>query len=236
MLVLPKGMRHIPGHLDRAAQELLVEDMRAVAVQAPLYRPEMPRTGKPLSVRMTNCGELGWVADKAGYRYQDFHPVTGAPWPPIPESLMRIWMELSGDTRPPQACLVNFYDANARMGLHQDRDEADFPAGRVLSGVALPETHCLLSRIGGTESAARRPGSFRLESGDIVVLGGSKAALLLTGSNRIYTATSTLLRDGGRHQPDACDRRARRPLERPTICFRGTFDHKSLAQTPPAID
>jgi len=192
MLVLPKGMRHIPGHLDRAAQELLVEDMRAVAVQAPLYRPEMPRTGKPLSVRMTNCGELGWVADKAGYRYQDFHPVTGAPWPPIPESLMRIWMELSGDTRPPQACLVNFYDANARMGLHQDRDEADFSAP-VLS-VSLGDA-CLF-RIGGTERG-QPTRSFRLESGDIVVLGGS-SRLAFHGVDRIYPTTSTLLRDGGR--------------------------------------
>ncbi|MBC7280294.1 alpha-ketoglutarate-dependent dioxygenase AlkB [Hoeflea sp.] len=192
MLVLPKGMRHIPGYLDRAAQEHLVDEIRAVAVQAPLYRPEMPRTGKPLSVRMTNCGELGWVADKTGYRYQDRHPVTGATWPPIPESLMKIWMELSGDTRPPQACLVNFYDASARMGLHQDRDEQDFSAP-VLS-VSLGDA-CLF-RVGGT--ARNEPTrSFRLESGDIVVLGGD-SRLAFHGVDRIYPTTSTLLKDGGR--------------------------------------
>ena len=192
MLVLPKGMRHIPGYLDRAAQEHLVDEIRAVAVKAPLYRPEMPRTGKPLSVRMTNCGELGWVADKRGYRYQDRHPITGTPWPPIPESLMKIWMKLSGDTRPPQACLVNFYDASARMGLHQDRDEQDFSAP-VLS-VSLGDA-CLF-RIGGTERS-QPTRSFRLESGDIVVLGGD-SRLAFHGVDRIYPTTSTLLKDDGR--------------------------------------
>ena len=192
MLVLPKGLRHIPGHLDRAGQEQLVNAIRTVVVEAPLYRPQMPRTGKPLSVRMTNCGELGWVADKSGYRYQDRHPVTGAPWPPIPELLMELWRELSGDPRPPQACLVNFYDDKARMGLHQDRDEQDFSAP-VLS-VSLGDA-CLF-RVGGTERSGPTR-SFRLESGDVVVLGG-ESRLVFHGVDRIYPTTSTLLKDGGR--------------------------------------
>jgi alkylated DNA repair protein (DNA oxidative demethylase) len=192
MLVLPKGVRHIPGHLDRDEQQGLLEDIRAVVVQAPLYRPEMPRSGKPFSVRMTNCGELGWVADKAGYRYQDQHPVTGAPWPPIPQRLLKLWDDLTGYPRPPQACLVNFYDTGARMGLHQDRDENDFSAP-VLS-ISLGDA-CLF-RIGGTER--RQPTrSFRLESGDVVILGG-ESRLAFHGVDRIYPTTSTLLRDGGR--------------------------------------
>ena len=192
MLVLPKGVRHIPGHLDRDEQQSLLEDIRAVVVQAPLYRPEMPRSGKPFSVRMTNCGELGWVADKAGYRYQDLHPVTGATWPPIPERLLKLWDDLTGYPGPPQACLVNFYDTGARMGLHQDRDESDFSAP-VLS-ISLGDA-CLF-RIGGTER--RQPTrSFRLESGDVVILGG-ESRLAFHGVDRIYPTTSTLLRDGGR--------------------------------------
>ena len=192
MLVLPKGVRHIPGHLDRDEQQSLLEDIRAVVVQAPLYRPEMPRSGKPFSVRMTNCGELGWVADKGGYRYQDLHPVTGAPWPPIPERLLKLWDDLTGYPGPPQACLVNFYDTGARMGLHQDRDESDFSAP-VLS-ISLGDA-CLF-RIGGTER--RQPTrSFRLESGDVVILGG-ESRLAFHGVDRIYPTTSTLLRDGGR--------------------------------------
>lgn len=192
MLVLPKGVRHIPGHLDRSEQQSLVEDIRAVVRQAPLYRPEMPRSGKPLSVRMTNCGDLGWVADKTGYRYQDRHPVTGSPWPPIPDRLTRLWEELTGYADPPQACLVNFYDASARMGLHQDKDESNF-AAPVLS-VSLGDA-CLF-RIGGTERS-QPTRSFRLESGDIVILGG-ESRLAFHGVDRIYPTTSTLLKDGGR--------------------------------------
>lgn len=192
MLVLPKGVRHIPGYLDRDNQQSLLEDIRAVVRQAPLYRPEMPRSGKPFSVRMTNCGDLGWVADKAGYRYQDRHPVTGAPWPAIPARLLELWEELTGDAAPPQACLVNFYDSNARMGLHQDRDESDFSAP-VLS---LSLGDACLFRIGGTERG-QPTRSFRLESGDVVILGG-ESRLAFHGVDRIYPMTSTLLKDGGR--------------------------------------
>ena len=115
MLVLPKGVRHMPGYLAHAAQQALVEEIRDVVQRAPLYTPAMPRTGKEMSVRMTNCGSLGWVTDKErGYRYQPTHPVTGEPWPPIPESLLRLWREVAGYPHPPQACLVNFYSDTRR--------------------------------------------------------------------------------------------------------------------------
>jgi DNA oxidative demethylase len=192
MLVLPKGVRHIPGHLDRDEQQFLLEEIRAVVRQAPLYRPEMPRSGKPFSVRMTNCGDLGWVADRSGYRYQDRHPVAGTPWPPIPDRLLQLWNDLTGFAVPPQACLVNFYDPSARMGLHQDRDESDFSAP-VLS-ISLGDA-CLF-RIGGTERG-QPTRSFRLESGDLVILGG-ESRLAFHGVDRIYPTTSTLLKDGGR--------------------------------------
>ena len=192
MLVLPKGVRHIPGHLDRDEQQSLLEEIRSVVRQAPLYRPEMPRSGKPFSVRMTNCGDLGWVADRSGYRYQDRHPVAGTPWPPIPDRLLQLWNDLTGFAVPPQACLVNFYDSSARMGLHQDRDESDFSAP-VLS-ISLGDA-CLF-RIGGTERG-QPTRSFRLESGDVVILGG-ESRLAFHGVDRIYPTTSTLLKDGGR--------------------------------------
>lgn len=192
MLVLPKGLRHIPGHLDRMQQQALLHDIREVVRQAPLYRPQMPRSGKPFSTRMTNCGSLGWVADKGGYRYQDHHPVTGEPWPPIPESLLILWHNLTGESRSPEACLVNYYNADARMGLHQDRDKADLAAP--VFSVSLGDA-CLF-RIGGTQRS-QPIRSFRLESGDIVILGG-ESRLIYHGVGRIYPTTSTLLKDGGR--------------------------------------
>ena len=153
MQVLPKGVRHIPGCLSPDEQRALLDDIRAVAEQAPLYTPRMPRTGKPMSVRMTNCGPLGWVTDKErGYRYQATHPETGKPWPPMPRKLLDLWAEFSGYPHAPEACLVNFYADTAKMGLHQDRDEEDFDAP-VLS-VSLGDT-CLfltMNRLGPRRS------------------------------------------------------------------------------------
>ena len=191
--VLPRGVRHIPGFLDRTAQEALVEAIRGVVLQAPLYVPAMPRTGKPMSVRMTNCGSLGWVTDKErGYRYQPTHPVTGLPWPPIPDMLLRLWGEVSAYDAPPEACLINFYAELAKMGLHQDRDERDLEAPVV--SVSLGD-ECLF-RVGQTTREGRTT-SFRLKSGDIVVLGG-EGRLCFHGVDRIYPSTSTLLKQGGR--------------------------------------
>ncbi|MEX6508349.1 alpha-ketoglutarate-dependent dioxygenase AlkB [Jiella sp. M17.18] len=192
MAILPKGVKHIPGYLDREAQRALVEAIRAVVSQAPLFQPVMPRTGKPFSVKMTNCGSLGWVADQAGYRYQPSHPITGALWPAIPDSLMRLWHEVADYDAEPEACLVNFYADTARMGLHQDRDEADLAAPVV--SVSLGDD-CLF-RIGQTTKGGKTA-SIRLASGDVVILGG-EGRLVYHGVDRIYPATSTLLKNGGR--------------------------------------
>lgn len=193
MIVLPKGVRHMPGFLDHNAQAALVEDVRAIVKAAPLYVPTMPRTGKEMSVRMTNCGSLGWVADKdQGYRYQDRHPVTGNPWPMIPQRLLDIWKAVSAYPKLPEACLVNFYAQDAKMGLHQDRDEMDFAAPVV--SVSLGDA-CLF-RVGGKRRDDPTQ-SFRLESGDVVVLGG-ESRLSFHGVDRIYGSTSALLKNGGR--------------------------------------
>jgi len=186
------GLRLVAGYLDRAAQARLLAAVRAVIEAAPLFVPRMPRTGKPFSVRMTNCGPLGWVSDEAGYRYQELHPQTGAPWPAIPDLALAAWRELAEHAAPPQACLINLYEPGARMGLHQDRDEQDFSAP-VLS-LSLGDT-CLF-RVGGTKRNDPTH-SFRLASGDAVVLGGA-ARLAFHGVDRIMAGTSTLMPEGGR--------------------------------------
>jgi len=186
------GFRLIPGYLDRGAQEQALAALREVMRVAPVYTPRMPKSGKPMSVRMTNCGSLGWVTDMRGYRYEPSHPQTGTPWPPIPEILLDAWQELAHYPHPPEACLVNVYGPDARMGLHQDRDEEDFSA----PVVSLSLGDSCLFRIGGAKRNDPTR-SFKLASGDAMVLGG-EARLAFHGVDRIMPGTSTVLPEGGR--------------------------------------
>jgi alkylated DNA repair protein (DNA oxidative demethylase) len=185
-------MKIFPGYLDRSTQEALAAAVAGIIAQAPLYPPRMPKTGTPFSVRMTNCGPLGWVSDVSGYRYQAHHPVTGNPWPRMPPVLLAAWSELADYPHPPEACLINVYAPTARMGLHQDRDEQDFAAPVV--SLSLGQT-CLF-RLGGTTRRAPTR-AFRLASGDALVLGGH-TRLAFHGVDRIIPDTSTLLPDGSR--------------------------------------
>jgi alkylated DNA repair protein (DNA oxidative demethylase) len=180
-----------------AQQEKLRDEVLTRLEQAPLYRPVMPDTGKPFSVEESNFGSLGWVSDKSGYRYQPIHPVTGAPWPSIPQPLLDLWAQINSGPAP-QCCLVNFYAAGAKMGLHQDRDEKD-TSGAVI-GVSLGDD--ALFRIGGTlkEGTWGRGGktvSVTLASGDVIAFGGA-ARLAYHGIDRIKPGTSRLLPGGGR--------------------------------------
>ena len=186
------GLRYFPGRLETDAQRQLVESLRGAVADAPLFTPIMPRTGRPFTVRMTNLGALGWVSDRAGYRYQPTHPETGRPWPAIPEALLELWREVSGYSHGPEACLVNFYNGGAKMGLHRDEDEEDFSAP-VLS-VSLGDT--AVFRIGGPERGGKTE-TLKLASGDVLVMGGT-SRLCYHGIDRVIVGTSTLLKDGGR--------------------------------------
>lgn len=186
------GLRLYPAYLDREQQAATLAVVDAIVAEAPLYTATMPKSGRPLSVRMSNCGSLGWVSDIDGYRYQPLHPQTGRPWPPLPPPLLALWDAIADYPDPPEACLINYYAGNAKMGLHQDRDEADFAA----PVVSLSLGDSCLFRIGG--SKRRDPTrSFRLNSGDVVVLAGD-ARLAFHGVDRIYPGSSTLLAAGGR--------------------------------------
>ncbi len=187
------ALEHLPKKLDRTAQAELLAELRSIIAVSPLFTPTMPRSGKPMSVRMTNAGPLGWVTDKErGYRYQATHPDTGRPWSPIPPMLLDLWDEVSGYASPPEACLINYYAGCAKMGLHQDKDEEDFAAPVV--SVSLGDT--ALFRVGGT-SRKGPTRCFELASGDVVVLGGTDR-LAYHGVDRILPGTSDLLPEGGR--------------------------------------
>tara|TARA_R110000868_G_scaffold45045_3_gene149860 strand:+ start:851 stop:1495 length:645 start_codon:yes stop_codon:yes gene_type:complete len=185
---LPSGFRLLPQALDRATQEALIEAVIDARAAAPFWRPGMPRTGQPLSVRLTNLGPLGWVTDKEkGYRYEPRHPGTGQAWPPIPQALLDLWQRYADYPVPPEACLVNWYGPESRMGLHIDWDEEATDAAVI--SVSLGDKARF--RIGGPQRGGAT-GSMILTSGDVVVLGGA-ARRCYHGVDRIYPGTSTLL-------------------------------------------
>lgn len=178
------------GWLDAEAQARLVSEVRGVVAAAPLFHPVTP-SGKAMSVRMTSAGRLGWITDRKGYRYEPRHP-DGMGWPPVPETALAVWWALVGDARDPDCCLVNFYGPDARMGMHQDRDEADF-SWPVVS-ISLGDD--ALFRIGNTTRGGKTE-SVWLRSGDVLVLGGD-ARLAYHGVDRLRPGTSRLLRGPGR--------------------------------------
>ncbi len=149
-----EGFRLWPGLLGRAEQEDLRDAVFARFRAGPLYVPRMPKSGQPMRVRMTNFGPLGWVTDKEnGYRYQPTHPDTGKSWPDMPARVLELWDEFAAYPAPPQACLVNLYESDARMGLHIDADEEAWDAP-VLS-ISLGDT--ALFRIGGAVRSDPHP-------------------------------------------------------------------------------
>jgi len=185
------GFTLLPGRLDPRAQAALVDAVLTAAKDAPFHR-QMTPGGKAMSVEMTGLGPLSWITDAAGYRYEAAHPLTGAPWPPMPALLANLWAELADAEVPADACLVNLYREGAKMGPHRDEDEADyrFP---VLS-VSLGDT--AIFRIGGLKRADPTR-SVRLASGDVCLLAG-EARLAFHGVDRILAGSSRLIPGGGR--------------------------------------
>lgn len=184
------GFSLFPAALDRQAQASLVQTVLAAVADAPFHSPVTPG-GRPFSVQMSNLGPLGWVSDRAGYRYQPTHPVTGKPWPKMPQVLLDLWSAHGGGDAPPTSCLVNLYRGPAKMGLHQDRDEGDlsFP----VVSISLGDTG--LFRIGPADGGQTT--TVRLASGDICTLAGP-ARLARHGVDRILEGSSTLVPGGGR--------------------------------------
>jgi alkylated DNA repair protein (DNA oxidative demethylase) len=186
MSQLAPGAFHYAGFLDKAEQTALAEEIAGVIAAAPLYVSTMPKTGAAMSVRMTNCGVLGWVSDKErGYRYEPRHPKTCDPWPAMPRRLLDLWNGLTRYPKPPEACLVNVYDQGARMGLHQDKDEADF--GAPILSISLG-ADCRF-RLGGTRRGDPAI-TFALASGDALVLSGP-ARMRYHGVDRILPTIAT---------------------------------------------
>jgi alkylated DNA repair protein (DNA oxidative demethylase) len=148
----------------------LVDCVASVAQVAP-FRHLVTPGGYTMSVAMTNCGRLGWVSDRTGYRYDARDPDTGAPWPAMPSTFVdlagRAAAEAGFDGYDPDACLINRYVAGSKLGLHQDRDEKDAWAPIVSVSLGLPAVF-----LWGGKRRSDPVRRLRLESGDVVVWGG----------------------------------------------------------------
>ena len=135
------------------------------------FRRVVTPSGKPMSVEITSCGEVGWVSDRRGYRYEKLDPVTGKPWPEMPKIFKQLASQaamLAGyATYSPDTCLINKYSIGSKMGMHQDRDERDFSQPIVSVSLGLPITF----RFGGSTRTGETVKA-QLTHGDVVVFGG----------------------------------------------------------------
>jgi DNA oxidative demethylase len=149
---------------------MLIENVARVVATAP-FRHLVTPGGYSMSVAMTNCGRVGWVSDRKGYRYDPADPDTGLPWPSFPGVFLdlaaRAAAEAGFAAYAPDACLINRYIAGAKLGLHQDRDEKDAWAPIVSVSLGLPATF-----LWGGKRRTDPVRRFRLESGDVAVWGG----------------------------------------------------------------
>jgi len=184
------GVRVLGSVLDRSEQIALVQDLRLVARQAP-FRHLVTPGGKRMSAQMTAAGEFGWNSDGRGYQYAALQR-NGDPWPAIPSRLRNLWQKLLPSAKAPQSCLINYYGEDAKMGMHQDKDEAD-TAQPVLS-VSLGDD--ALFRV-GTVLRGGKTSSVWLKSGDVAILDG-ESRLAYHGIEKIRFGSSTLLQNKGR--------------------------------------
>ncbi len=189
----PDGFAHYPLYFSPEEQVELINAVKAATKTAPFYQPTMPRTGAPLSVVMSNFGELGWVTDRnKGYRYEAVHPKTRASWPPLPDLLVKLWQDVANWHDQPEACLINWYKDGAKMGMHVDSDELAVNAPVVSVSLGDPATF----RIGGPERGGSTQG-IKLMSGDVVVLARA-ARQCHHAVSKVFYGESALVPKGGR--------------------------------------
>ncbi|MGH8201953.1 MAG: DNA oxidative demethylase AlkB [Steroidobacteraceae bacterium] len=181
------GLTYLPGFALPCEEELLAE-LKRIAAAAP-FRHMLTPGGQRMSVAMTNSGEAGWVTDRKGYRYDRLDPESLRPWPPLPESFVRLAALAAAEAGfngfRPDVCLINRYELGARMSLHQDRDERDLAAPIVSVSLGLGATFLF-----GGLKRSDRPHRLPVVHGDVLVWGGA---------NRLAYHGVTPLADG--HHP-----------------------------------
>jgi DNA oxidative demethylase len=187
----------------RPREAELIAALREIVQAAPFRHMQTPG-GHQMSVAMTNCGPLGWITDRSGYRYDGIDPESGKPWPAMPPVFGELAMKAAERAGfggfSPDACLINRYAPGARMSLHQDRDEEDFDHPIVSVSLGLPAIFLF-----GGAKRSDKPTRYRLEHGDVVVWGGP-SRLFFHGVAPLADGEHALL---GRQRINLTFRRAR---------------------------
>lgn len=176
-----QGLDYFPNYLSEEKIDILRQDINFALINAPLFRATMPKTGRELSVKMSNIGNIGWVSDKVGgYRYQSYHPHTKQKLPQISNNILDIWHKVTNLKISPDCCLINHYDSKSKMGLHIDNDEKDF-SYPVLS---ISIGNSALFRFGGLKRSDKTR-SIKLNNGDVLMMSG-QSRLIYHGVDNIY--------------------------------------------------
>ena len=181
--------------LTKVTQQEVLAAARAVVRSAPLFRPSMP-SGQSFNYSMTNCGDLGWVADRSGYRYQQYHPETRKRFPPMPQVIRELAISLAKETGNddfyPESCLINLYRKGEKLGLHQDNTEENKNAPII--SISLGDSGIFI--LGGLMRTDETK-QYIVQSGDIIVMGGESRNFFHAFKGTVPN-TSNLLKDGGR--------------------------------------
>ena len=190
-----KGFLLLKSRLTKAMQQEILAAARTVVRQAPLFKPTMP-SGQSFNYSMTNCGELGWVADRHGYRYQQTHPHTFKVFPAMPQVIkdlaIVIAKETGNDNFCPQSCLINLYSKGEKLGMHQDNTEENKSAPII--SVSLGDSGIFV--LGGLLRNDKTR-QYIVQSGDVIVMGGESRNFFHAFKGTVSN-TSTLLKNGGR--------------------------------------
>jgi alkylated DNA repair protein (DNA oxidative demethylase) len=177
--------------LSAPERKILIGEIGEILKDAPLFTPQMPRTGANFHYKMSNCGALGWISDRLGYRYTHTHPTTGKPWPPFPPSLNAIIEILKQGEKIPnnyraETCLINKYTQNSKLGLHQDNTEKNLSAPII--SISLGATG--IFQIGGLKRSDPIE-EIELKSGTILILSGEDR-LRFHGLKKIINGTKRI--------------------------------------------
>ena len=193
---LPSGLIHLNDFLDLKFQKQVLTEIDKITTICPLRRIKT-KNGGNFSAQITNCGKLGWWSDHKGYRYTDCDPTTGLTWPKMPDLFIEIIHRTLKNipiekTFIPDACLINYYSNDSKMGLHQDKDEKDLT--HPIITISLGDRADFM--IGGNKRS-QKPALLTLDSGDVLVM-SKDARPLFHGIKRIYEETSPIKKLTGR--------------------------------------